>query len=180
MSEAESQQSFFDWIRGAAESSEVVAQLVPHVVRLASLLPRIVAIAREAVSETGLSAAGETVDRLQPLTDALLEETSVLVGSALKRDAVVLEALDAMTSALEVALADPQVFGLVSAGFDAAMKGYDTLFETLVDQALAGDTSTHFANIALVLESLVRSSVDRALAVAVANNRAPIGARDGD
>jgi hypothetical protein len=154
-----------DWLRQLADSHEAMGALLPYVLRLASLLPRIFGIARDAVGDPAGEAAQAAVEHLQPLTDALLNEASALVGRAISQDALVLEALEGFSSALEKALGDPRVAAMLTRGLDATLAGVDRLIEGLVERALSGAEDNRFVGTALVLESLIRSSLERALNV---------------
>lgn len=151
------------WLSQLIASHAVLGVLLPHLLSLVVQLPRIFEIARDALITSGIEGDEATVERLQTLSDSMMDELAGLVRVAIERDEIVLSALDAFGGALDRAMTDPAVAALFDRAFGAALSGTDRMLDVLVRRAIEGDRDHSFVATALVLESLIRSALERAL-----------------
>lgn len=160
-----------EWLRAIFQNLDALAPLLPHLLRLFSLWPRFVAIAREAVAEARSEADLEA--RLDPLTGELLDLARDVGRKLLEQDDLVVRTVEQVVDLAQQAAQRPELARTFEELRDRGLDASDQLLARMVDHAFEASPDPRVGDTVKVLETLINGVVRRTVDSAVAQGFEP-------
>jgi len=153
------------WLRSVVGNLDALAPLVPHLLKLVSLWPRFVAIARDAVAEARSEA--DLQDRLTPLTGELLDAAAAIGQQLLEQDALIVRAVEQLAAVAEQAAQRPALTRTLGELRDRGLDASDQLLARMVEHAFEPGPNRRVVDTVRVLELLIDGVVKRTVDLAI-------------